>query len=43
VLINDDLQRTFKELKAILGAERMRRERQTGLDSFVGDLLTAPA
>jgi guanylate kinase len=43
VLINDDLQRTFEELKAILGAERMRRERQTGLDRFVGDLLKAPA
>jgi guanylate kinase len=43
VLINDDLQRTFKELKAILGAERMRRERQTGLDRFVGDLLKTPA
>jgi guanylate kinase len=43
VLINDDLQRTFKELKAILGAERMRRERQIGLDRFVGDLLSASA
>ena len=43
VLINDDLQRTFKELKAILGAERTRRERQTGLDRFVGDLLKTPA
>ena len=43
VLVNDDLQRTFKELKAILGAERMRRERQTGLDRFVGDLLKTPA
>jgi guanylate kinase len=43
VLINDDLQRTFEDLKAILGAERMRRERQTGLDRFVGDLLKAPA
>ena len=43
VLVNDDLQRTFKELKAILGAERMRRERQTGLDRFVDDLLKAPA
>src|SRR5918998_3353116 len=43
VLINDDLQRTFEDLKAILGAERMRRERQTGLDRFVGDLLKMPA
>src|ERR671920_623663 len=31
VLVNDDLQRTFKDLKAVLGAERMRRERQIGL------------
>jgi guanylate kinase len=43
VLINDDLQRTFAELKAILGAERMRRERQIGLGRFVDDLLKAPA
>src|SRR5215212_6148459 len=35
VLINDDLQRTFEDLKAILGAERMRRDRQIGLESFV--------
>ena len=43
VLVNDDLQRTFTDLKSILGAERMRRERQTGLGPFVGDLLKAPA
>jgi guanylate kinase len=43
VLVNDDLQRTFADLKAILGAERMRRERQVGLDRFVNDLLSAPA
>jgi guanylate kinase len=43
VLVNDDLQRTFADLKAILGAERMRRERQLGLDGFVNDLLGAPA
>jgi guanylate kinase len=43
VLVNDDLQRTFEDLKAILGAERMRRERQVGLDGFVNDLLAAPA
>ena len=42
VLINDDLQRTFEELKAVLGAERMRRERQIGLEGFVGELLSAP-
>ena len=43
VLINDDLERTFADLKAILGAERMRRERQIGLDRFVDTLLNAPS
>jgi guanylate kinase len=43
VLVNDDLQSTFKELKAILSAERMRRERQIGLERFVDTLLSAPA
>ena len=43
ILINDDLQRTYEELKAILAAERMRRERQVGLDRFVDDLLRTPA
>src|SRR5215211_119324 len=39
VLINDDLDRTFSELKAILAAERLRRERQVELADFVGTLL----
>ena len=43
VLINDDLQRTFDELKAIVVAERRRRERQTGLKPFIDDLLKTPA
>ena len=43
VLVNDDLQRTFGELKSILAAERLRRERQTGLEAFVDTLLKAPA
>jgi guanylate kinase len=42
VLVNDDLQRTFGELKAILAAERLRRERQSGLGGFVETLLAAP-
>ena len=42
LLVNDDLQCTFEELKAILAAERLRRERQVGLESFVGELLNAP-
>jgi guanylate kinase len=43
VLVNDDLERTFEDLKAILRAERMRRERQVGLERFVDELLKAPA
>lgn len=43
VLVNDDLQRTYDDLRAILAAERMRRERQLGLDAFVDALLkTSP-
>jgi guanylate kinase len=42
VLINDDLQRTFNELRSILAAERLRRERQVGLSGFVEALLAAP-
>ncbi len=30
MLVNDDLDRTFSDLKAILAAERLRRERQSG-------------
>jgi guanylate kinase len=41
VLINDDLERTFEQLKAILVAERLKRERQVGLDRFINDLLGA--
>jgi len=41
VLINDDLERTFGNLKSILGAERLRRERQLGLERLVGELLNA--
>ena len=43
VLVNDDLQHTFGELKAILNAERLRRERQVGLERFIDSLLAAPA
>ncbi|GJE00954.1 guanylate kinase [Methylobacterium isbiliense] len=39
VLINDDLDRSFKTLEAILTAERLRRQRQVGLDRFVEGLL----
>lgn len=43
VLINDDLDRTFSELKAILAAERLKRERQLELDAFVTALLGSTA
>ena len=41
VLVNDDLQRTFARLRAILVAERLRRDRQVGLPSFVDTLLSS--
>jgi guanylate kinase len=41
VLVNDDLDRTFGELKSILSAERLKRERQVDLSGFIGDLLSA--
>jgi guanylate kinase len=43
VLLNDDLDRTFSDLKAILAAERLRRERQIDLGSFVPALLAEEA
>jgi guanylate kinase len=38
VLVNDDLDQTFERLKAILTAERLRRERQPQLSAFVRSL-----
>ena len=35
VVINRDRDRAFAEVRAILAAERLKRERQTGLSSFV--------
>jgi guanylate kinase len=35
VVINDDLDSAFDEVRAILAAERLKRERQTGLAAFV--------
>jgi guanylate kinase len=35
VVINNDLDRTFAEVRAILAAERLKRERQIGLSGFV--------
>ena len=38
VVINRDLDRAFAELRSILAAERLKRERQTGLSAFVRGL-----
>jgi guanylate kinase len=35
VIVNRDLSDAFAELRAILAAERLKRERQTGLSAFV--------
>lgn len=40
VLINDDIERCFAEVKHILEAERLKRSRQTGLIGFVRKLNT---
>ncbi|MBM3603423.1 MAG: guanylate kinase [Alphaproteobacteria bacterium] len=39
VLVNDDLDQTEMRLRAILTAERLRRDRQAGLGAFVKDLM----
>jgi len=38
IVVNTDLEASIAEVVAILAAERLRRERQTGLDAFVNDL-----
>jgi guanylate kinase len=42
VLVNDDLGKTFRELTAILSAERLRRPRQVDLEGFIQTLLAEP-
>lgn len=39
VVVNDDLDRAFAEVKAIVTAERLRRDRRPGLFDFVSGLL----
>ncbi|MGB6118027.1 MAG: guanylate kinase [Mesorhizobium sp.] len=39
VVVNDDLDRAFAEVKAIVTAERLRRDRRPGLFDFVTGLL----
>jgi guanylate kinase len=38
VVVNRDLDRAFNDVGAILAAERLKRERQTGLSAFVRGL-----
>ncbi len=38
VIINTDIELAFAEVRAILAAERLKRERQTGLSAFVRGL-----
>jgi guanylate kinase len=38
VLVNRDIKRAFKEVRAILAAERLKRTRQPGLSAFVRGL-----
>lgn len=40
VIVNDDLQAAYESVKAILIAERLKRERATGLSEFVSGLLS---
>lgn len=39
VIVNDDLNRAFEAVRAIVAAERLRRERRPGLEEFVARLL----
>ncbi len=38
VVINTDIAYAFAEVRSILAAERLKRERQTGLSAFVRSL-----
>ena len=38
VLVNDDVERCFRDVKTILNAERLKRSRQTGLIGFIRKL-----
>jgi guanylate kinase len=39
IVVNRDIEQSAAEVRAILGAERLRRQRQTGLSAFVQRLL----
>ena len=38
VVINRDIEQAFRDVCAILAAERLKRDRQTGLSTFVRTL-----
>ncbi len=38
VIVNDELDESISRVRAVLAAERMRRDRQTGLHDFVSEL-----
>jgi guanylate kinase len=38
VIVNDEIDRAFEEVKQILATERLKRERQPGLSAYVRDL-----
>ncbi|MEM6586497.1 MAG: guanylate kinase, partial [Pseudomonadota bacterium] len=40
VILNDDLERAQEELQSILQAERLKRERRTGLRNFVDHVIS---
>ncbi|OYY69700.1 guanylate kinase [Sphingomonas sp. 28-63-12] len=39
VLVNDDVERCFEDVKTILAAERLKRSRQTGVIGFIRKLM----
>ena len=43
VLVNDDVERCYDDVRIILAAERLRRSRQTGLIGYVRKLMTESA
>ena len=43
VIVNDDLDRAFSEVRAVVAAERLRRDRRPGLFDFVSGLLAEQA
>ena len=39
IVVNENIERTVAKVRAVLMAERLRRDRQTGLTGFVADLM----